>query len=66
MVRDYIILAISSIILGVVITFVLLGIVARAGIDLNRNIWLLAIPAVLALLLNVILLEIYRKFRSRK
>ena len=66
MVRDYIILAIGSIVVGVVITFILLGIVARAGIDLNRNIWLLAIPAVLALLLNVILLEIYRKFRSRK
>ncbi|MFC1954611.1 hypothetical protein ACFLVZ_02165 [Chloroflexota bacterium] len=66
MVRDYIIIAVSSLVVGVIITLILLGIVSRQGIDIFRNLWLLAVPAILALTLNIILLELYRNFRKRK
>ncbi len=66
MVRDYIILAAGCLVAGVIVTFIILAASVRAGIDLNQNLWLLAIPAVFALTLNIILLELYRKFRKRK
>ncbi len=66
MARDYIFLAAGSIAAGVVLTFVLLGVSARAGLDLNEHLWLLAIPAILALTLNIVLLELYRRFWKKK
>ena len=66
MVRDYIILAGSCLVVGLIITFIMLGAIARAGINMNQNLWLLAIPAVLALTLNIILLELYQKFRKKE
>jgi len=66
MARDYIIIAVSCLVMGVIITFIILGIVARAGINFFQNLWLLAIPAILALFLNIALLELYRKFRQKK
>ncbi len=32
------------------------------GIDLARNLWVLAIPVVFSLLLNVLLVELYGKY----
>ncbi len=66
MIKEYIILAAGCIAVGLVLTFIVLGVSVRAGLDLNENLWLLAIPAVLALSLNIVLLELYRKFRKRK
>lgn len=66
MVKEYIILAAGCIGVGVVLTFIILGVSVRAGLDLNENLWLLAIPAVLSLTLNIVLLELYHKFRRRK
>ena len=65
MVKEYIFLAAGCIGVGVILTFILLGVTVRAKLDLNENLWLLAIPAVLSLTLNIILLELYRKFRRR-
>ncbi len=66
MVKEYIILAAGCIGVGVVLTFILLGVTVRAGLNLNENLWLLALPAVLSLSLNILLLELYRKFRKKK
>ena len=66
MVREYIFLAAGCIAVGVVITFLVLGISVRLGIDINKNLWMLAMPAVLSLALNILLLELYRKFWKRK
>lgn len=62
MFKEYIVMAVSCVIVGVILTFIILGITARQGIDLNENLWILAIPAVVALALNIALLELYRKF----
>ena len=66
MVMDYIDLAVSCVAVGVVLTFVVLGVCQRLGININENFWVVAIPAVLSLILNVSLLELYRKYRRRK
>ncbi|MFC1921634.1 hypothetical protein ACFLYQ_07925 [Chloroflexota bacterium] len=62
MFKEYIVVAVSCIAVGVILTFVLLGITVRMGININENLWVLAIPAVISLFLNIILLELYRKF----
>ena len=66
MVMEYIFLAGSSVVVGVVLTFIVLGVCQRFGISIERNIWVVAIPAVFSLILNVSLLEVYRKFRKKR
>ena len=66
MVIWYISLAAGCAAVGVVLTFVVLGISQRLGVDIDKNLWILAVPAFLALALNVILLELYRRFRPKK
>ncbi|MFC1982443.1 hypothetical protein ACFLV5_01445 [Chloroflexota bacterium] len=57
MVREYIFLAAGCVAVGVVITFLILVVSQRLGIRIfDENLWLLAIPAVLSLTLNVALL----------
>jgi hypothetical protein len=51
---------------GVILTFVMLGITARMGVDINKNFWIVALPAIASLTLNVALLELYRKFRKKR
>ncbi|MFC1970787.1 hypothetical protein ACFLV0_02470 [Chloroflexota bacterium] len=64
MIRDYILLAAGCFFVGVVLALIAYSV--RSGIDIFDNMWILAIPAALAVILNVILLEIYRKFRKKK
>ena len=66
MAKDYIFLALGCAVVGVVTTFVVLGVCVRFGIDIEKSIWVVAIPAVFSIILNVSLLEIYRKFRRNK
>ena len=66
MVRQYIFLASGCVSVGVIVTFVVLGVCKRLGINIDENLWVLAIPMVLSLILNVSLLELYRKYRKRK
>jgi hypothetical protein len=66
MVREYIFLASGCVAVGVVIVFVVLAACQRLGINIEKNLWVLAIPAVLAIVLNIILLEVYHRFKKRK
>ena len=66
MVREYIFLAAGCVGVGVVLTFVVLGVCVRLGIDIGENFWIVAIPAVLSIILNIALLELYHKYRKRK
>jgi hypothetical protein len=66
MVRDYIILAVGCFFVGVVIALATIAAAIRLHIDiLGENVWMLAIPAVLAIVLNITLIEIYHKFRKK-
>jgi hypothetical protein len=66
MVREYIFLASGCVAVGVALTLIVLAVCQRLGINIEKNLWLVAIPAVLSLILNVSLLELYRKYRKRK
>jgi hypothetical protein len=60
----YISLAAGSVFLGTIFTYLLVIGAARYNIDLSANYWLLALPSILSLLLNVLFVELYRKFRK--
>jgi hypothetical protein len=66
MVREYIFLACGCVSLGIIITFILLGVCQRLGVKIEEHWWVVAIPVVLALIINIIFVEIYRKFRGKK
>ena len=66
MVGAYIFLALGCVVVGVVLTFVVLGACVRLGVNIEENLWVVAIPAVLSLILNITLLEFYHKYRKRK
>ena len=52
--------------MGLVLTFIVLSLCVRLGISIEKNIWVVAVPAVFSIILNVSLLEIYRKYRRKR
>ena len=66
MVGEYIFLALGCVVVGLVLVFIVLGVSVRLGISIEEHLWVLAIPAVFSLILNISLLELYRKYRKRK
>ncbi len=65
LVATYIYLAVGSGILGVVLTFALLFVCQYLGIDVSEHLWVLGIPVILAIAVNILLVELYDKLRSR-
>ncbi len=61
----YIYLAIGCGILGVVITFFVFLACQYFGIDIYKNLWVLAIPVTLSAFLNVCFIELYRKYKKK-
>jgi len=61
----YLYLAGSVVMLGTGITFAILCVCAYFNIDILTHLWLLAIPPISSLFINVGLIEIYRKMRGR-
>ena len=66
MVKEYIFLAAGCASVGVVLTFVVIGVSLRLGIDIAENLWVLAIPAVVSIILNISVLELYQMYKRRK
>ena len=46
-------------------TFVLLMACQHFGIDLTQNLWLITLPIVIAIALNILSLELYDKFKKK-
>lgn len=65
LVFTYIYLAAGCVSVGTALSIGLLLVTRSLGIDLLANIWLLAIPTLLSVFLNVLLIELFRKI-SRK
>ena len=65
MVRQYIFLAVGCVGVGILLTFAMLAMTQRLGINIEENLWVVAIPAVLSVLLNIGLLELYQAYRRR-
>jgi ABC-type multidrug transport system permease subunit len=52
--------------LGVVFAFILVFACQYFGIDIYKNLWLLLIPLVLSISLNILILELYGKYKRKK
>ena len=65
LVATYIYLAVGSGILGVVLTFALLFVCQYLGVDISEHLWLLGAPLVLAIAVNILLVELYDKLKSK-
>ena len=65
MVREYIFLASGCLALGIIITFIVLGVCQRLGINIEEHWWIVGIPVVLSLIVNVAFIELYRKLRRK-
>ena len=61
----YIYLAIGCGLLGVVITFAGIFACQYYQIDINKNLWVVAIPVTLSLFLNICFIELFRKFKKK-
>lgn len=61
----YVYLAVGSLALGIIITFILLFICRFLGIDINMNLWLISIPIILAIALNILFIELYDRYRKK-
>ena len=61
----YIYLAVGSCAIGFVLVVAVVIGANYIGIDVSRNIWVLAIPLFLALLINVTMIELYNRFWKR-
>jgi len=62
---EYIYLAAGTCIAGAVMTFALILVCSYLSVDVIKNLWLLAIPTVLSLLLNIIAIEFYRRHKKK-
>ncbi len=62
---ELIFLGTACVVVGAIFTFVLVMVCSYFNIDMFKNVWLLGIPAILSVALNICLLELYRK-RKRK
>lgn len=58
----YISLAAGCVFIGTILTYLLLLGSEYFGVDLMSNIWLFALPLLVSLALNVLFIELYRKF----
>jgi len=63
---EYIYLAIGTGALGTAMTFGLLFACRYYGIDIWQNIWVLAIPLGLSLVLNISLIELYSRVKKKQ
>jgi len=61
----YIYLAVATAAFGSILTVVVVIGAWFLGLDIYRNLWLLAIPLVFSLILNVCLIELYLKYRKK-
>jgi hypothetical protein len=61
----YVYFAVGSIGLGIVLAFVVIFVCASLNIDMTANLWILGVPAVLAILLNIVFIELYYKFKKK-
>ena len=62
---EYIYLAIGSGILGMMITFIVILVCQYLSIDIFEHLWLVAVPIVLSLFLNVAIIEVYHKIKKK-
>lgn len=60
----YVFFGIISGLVGIIISFIVVFFCFSRGIDILQNLWVIAIPVILAVILNLVMLEVY--YRRKK
>ncbi len=61
----YVALATGCAALGILITFILLISCQYIGIDITENLWLITIPIIVAIALNIGFIEMYDRYKGK-
>ena len=61
----YVYLAVGSLLLGVVLSFIVVFTCVYLGIDIFENLWVLVIPITLAVSLNILFVELYHRYKKK-
>jgi hypothetical protein len=61
----YIYLAVGCGFIGIGLTFVVVFGCQYLGIDIAQNLWVIAIPITIAVILNIVMIELYTKYRKK-
>ena len=61
----YVFLAMGSIGLGIILSFVVVFTCQYLGVDIFENLWILALPLIIAVIVNICFIELYSR-RKRK
>ena len=61
----YVYLAAGSLLLGVVLSFIVVFACVHLSIDIFENLWVLVIPATLGVLLNILFVELYHRYKKK-
>ena len=51
--------------MGVIFTAIMIFACSYFNIDISQNMWLLGVPAMLAVVLNICFIELYLKFKRK-
>lgn len=62
---EFIFMAAVSALLGMILTFLVVFLCASLGIDMAENLWVIVIPVVLAIALNILFIELYNKYKKK-
>jgi hypothetical protein len=62
---EYIYLAVGCGMLGVLLTHVMLMVCLYYGIDISKNLWVITIPIVATITLNILLIELLSRRRRK-
>jgi len=62
---EFIFLAAVSALLGIFITFIVIWVCGILGVDMAENLWVIVIPVILAITLNIFFIELYRKYKKK-
>ncbi len=60
----YVFFGIISGLIGIIISFIVVFICYARGVDILQNLWVIAIPVIVAVVLNLVMIEIY--YRKKK
>lgn len=62
---SYIYLAMGSLMLGVLLTFVMIFICGSLGVDINENLWVIGVPVTISVFLNILFIELFERNRRK-
>ena len=64
-IRELITLASGSASLGILFSFITVSVCHYLSVDIFKHLWVLGIPSILAIGLNILFIELYNKYRKK-